>query len=153
MAQARRGRPPGPPRPLETPAAAAARRARAMASYYAMDPVRAWARAAIATAQRRARAAGIAFAITAADLREAAGTHCPALGTPLDYSRGRMTIRDDSATVDRLVPGLGYVPGNIAVISNKANVAKGRCSPEEIFAVGRWHGKQLNKRTSEATYG
>lgn len=143
---ARRGRPRGHPRPGETHEDREVRLARARDRYYSADPVTEWARAAISTARARARRFGLAFAITAADLRSIAPTHCPALGFALDYSRGRIVIQDDSPTVDRIIPPLGYVLGNIAVVSNKANNAKGRCSPEELFAVGRWTGKQLSQR-------
>ena len=80
----------------------------------------------------------MAFEISTADILERAGDTCPALGLTLDYSRGRLVIQENSPTVDRIVPEKGYVPSNIAVISNKANTCKSRCGPSELMDVGRW---------------
>jgi hypothetical protein len=47
---------------------------------------------------------------------------CPVLGMKLETHRG--AIGQNSPTIDRLVPSLGYVRGNVAIISNRANVLK-----------------------------
>lgn len=135
-------------RRVMTPEQAEARRKSAVLRYYSMNPVAAWARSAVSTARRRAKRSGVPFEITAADLMAVAGTHCPALGIVLDYTRGRGIIQMDSPTVDRLIGPLGYVVGNVAVISDKANRIKGNCDPHELFAVGRWHGKCLSSRST-----
>lgn len=141
---AKRGRPRKPLPPGTTPASAEVQRLKALIRYYAGDPKVRWARNALTAARGRAQRYGLAFAITVGDILTIAQDTCPALGMSLDYSRGRVVIQDDSPTVDRIIPPLGYVPGNIVVISNKANMTKGRCTPEEIMAVGRWHGKTLS---------
>lgn len=47
---------------------------------------------------------------------------CPILGIPLQFNRG--SVKDNSVTLDRIICSLGYVPGNIQVISWKANKLK-----------------------------
>lgn len=61
---------------------------------------------------------------------------CPILGTPIE--KGRHRVFDGSPSLDRLIPELGYVPGNIAVISYRANALKGNASPEELLALANW---------------
>lgn len=61
---------------------------------------------------------------------------CPVLGLDLDYElfkgHGPMANRP---TVDRLNPALGYVPGNVRVISHKANRFKNNMTLEEAELV------------------
>lgn len=61
---------------------------------------------------------------------------CPALGIPL--KRSRVTANDGSPSVDRIVPELGYVKGNVVVISNLANRIKTNASWQQIQAVATW---------------
>ncbi len=50
-------------------------------------------------------------------------THCPVFGTPLGIEGGQKHTRH-SPSLDRLDPTKGYVPGNVFVISNRANIIK-----------------------------
>jgi len=61
---------------------------------------------------------------------------CPILGIPLVRAVGLMT--DNSPSVDRIIPDLGYVKGNIAIISNRANRIKTNATASEIRAVADW---------------
>lgn len=89
-------------------------------------------------AKRRATRAKVPFAITTADIAAAwpRDDRCPALAIPL--RRGVRTVQDASPTLDRLNPQWGYVPGNIAVLSHRANVAKGASTADELEAVAAW---------------
>lgn len=82
------------------------------------------------TAKSRAQKKGIPFSITVEDI--AIPEKCPALGTPFK----RCT--QQAASLDRVVPALGYVPGNVQVISRRANTIKHNASAKEIRAVGDW---------------
>lgn len=86
----------------------------------------------IGAAKRRAKKAGLPFNITFEDIP--IPPVCPVLGIPLKRNKDKM--RFDSATVDRIVPALGYVKGNVIVISLKANAIKNNGTPEEILKVG-----------------
>lgn len=56
-------------------------------------------------------------------------THCPITGSEilLDYSN-----REQSPSLDRLIPELGYVKENVKVISNRANRIKSDATLEEL---------------------
>ena len=85
-------------------------------------------------ARRRSRAVGCPYTITHLDIY--IPDRCPVLGTPLEIGEG--SLGPTSPSLDKIVPSLGYVPGNIAVISHRANVIKQNATSEELFAVARW---------------
>lgn len=67
---------------------------------------------------------------------------CPVLGIPLKVNDGK--VGPDSISLDRIVPELGYVRGNVAVISQKANTIKSNGSVEDLEKVLLWlKGKKL----------
>jgi hypothetical protein len=74
------------------------------------------------------------FNITQEDVRIPAV--CPALGIPLVVHRG--VHGPDSPSVDRLIPKLGYVKGNVAVISYLANHIKLNATPDQLMRVALW---------------
>jgi hypothetical protein len=82
----------------------------------------------------RAAREGIPFAITPADIF--IPERCPILGIPLRAPGGGLF--DDSPTLDRRIPELGYVPGNVDVISAKANRLKSDATVEQLDALVRW---------------
>ena len=47
-------------------------------------------------------------------------SHCPVFGMPLEIGQGVPT--DNSPSLDKIIPALGYIPGNVLVVSNKANI-------------------------------
>jgi len=104
------------------------------------DPRSFWLRAALRNARVRAERDGLACTITRADLWPLMVDNCPALGIPLVY--GTDVRCAGSASVDKIVPALGYVPGNIAVISWRANTIKHNATPDELAAVAAWSRKQ-----------
>lgn len=71
---------------------------------------------------------GVHFDITMDDIE--VPTVCPLLGIPLSHSKGQQS--DSSPTFDRIIPELGYVPGNVLIISDRANRMKSNASLEEI---------------------
>lgn len=63
---------------------------------------------------------------------------CPVFCTPLNWmSEGKGTSHDHP-TIDRMVPELGYVKGNVRIISNRANRLKNNASLTEIEAIFRY---------------
>ena len=79
---------------------------------------------------RTAQHKGIPFDIGRDDVIYPA--YCPVLGYELDYSRkARGVVADNMATFDRVIPELGYVKGNVRIISARANRIKDSGTAEE----------------------
>lgn len=83
--------------------------------------------------RHRAKKLGVPFNLTENDI--SIPEHCPVLGIRLQRHKGRGKHADNSPSVDRIVPELGYVAGNIRVISNRANLLKSNASVEELTLV------------------
>ena len=58
---------------------------------------------------------------------------CPLLDIPLQDCKG--AAGDSSPSLDRLLPHLGYVKGNIIVISHRANQIKNCASVDELMLI------------------
>lgn len=70
---------------------------------------------------------------------------CPVLGLKLDYETppGKRDARNPALpTLDRWDNSRGYVPGNVFVISFRANSLKNDATADELEAVARYarHG-------------
>ena len=79
-------------------------------------------------AKQRAKTKNITFTITIEDV--IIPTDCPVFGIPLDHSD-----RLHAPTLDRVINNLGYVPGNVRVISAKANRLKNNGTIEEFEKI------------------
>lgn len=75
---------------------------------------------------------GTIVTITEADLN--VPEYCPALGILLDRHATRNT-RSNAPSVDRIDNDIGYVPGNVVVVSLKANRIKNDATIEELEKV------------------
>src|SRR5208283_1030773 len=82
------------------------------------------------SALNRSKAKKLPFNITVLDVPEAPA-FCPILGIPLVSNTGHRGTKPNSPTLDRIKPVLGYVIGNIQVISSRANTIKNDASAEE----------------------
>jgi hypothetical protein len=89
----------------------------------------------VAAARRRAKQKGLAFSITVDDV--SIPEYCPVLGIKIKHNYKKMQI-DSSPTIDRCIPELGYVRGNVRVISWRANRLKSNATPEELALVAAY---------------
>lgn len=80
------------------------------------------------TAQSRAKKKGQEFAISVQDI--VIPEKCPILQIPLFHGDGK--IIDNSPSLDRIDNSIGYVPGNVRVISKKANTYKGDMTLDQV---------------------
>lgn len=87
------------------------------------------------SAKRRAKQGGYDFSITLEDV--VVPKFCPILGLPLQVGKGRGNI-PNAPTLDKIDPKLGYVPGNVQVISRRANTMKSDASKSELVAFAKW---------------
>lgn len=80
------------------------------------------------SARKRSEKADIPFTIQWTDI--VIPEICPVFGLKLKKNEG--IHRDDSPSLDKKIPELGYIPGNIAVISWRANRLKSTMTVEEV---------------------
>ncbi len=93
----------------------------------------------LAKALKRAEARGVEFAIGAEHVR--IPEVCPVLGIPLVIGH---PDRGYWPSLDCIVPKFGYVPGNIQVISYRANRIKNDGTAEEHEKIAAWIREQDN---------
>lgn len=84
-------------------------------------------------ARIRAARHGVPFSLRAEDIT--IPTVCPVLGKPLTLPDGSGGPGDYSPSLDRIVPTLGYVAGNVRVISYRANRIRNDATLAELEAV------------------
>lgn len=94
-----------------------------------------------AQARQRGRSKGLEATITADDL--VWPTHCPVLGIELNYAdrsgqRGSGPTQQNWPSLDRWDNTKGYVPGNVFVISVRANVLKGNATADEMERIAAY---------------
>lgn len=93
-------------------------------------------------AKKRAKETNVPFTITKEDI--SVPDVCPVLGIPLEFGGGTgVENRANSPSLDRIIPELGYVPGNIAVISYRANLLKSNGTLEEHKMLVEWLTRTL----------
>lgn len=83
-------------------------------------------------ASRRATSLGVPFGITVDDIE--IPDVCPVLGIEIRID-ARGGFNPSSPSLDRVIPELGYVPGNVRVISNRANLLKRDATLAELEAL------------------
>lgn len=88
----------------------------------------------LATVRTKAKAKGIPCDIDITDIVIPAV--CPVFGTPFEVGVGRPL--PTSASIDKIIPSLGYVKGNIQIISALANTMKNSASPEQLKQFATW---------------
>jgi hypothetical protein len=84
-----------------------------------------------------AKKRGIKFTITKSDLHELdIPISCPVLGIPLRFEKGAAT--DNSVSYDRIDSTLGYEPGNLIIISMRANRLKSDATLNELRQISEF---------------
>lgn len=87
-------------------------------------------------AKRRAQKAELPFSITLSDV--VIPDLCPVFGVPLQVATGAPCGAANSPSIDRLIPDIGYVPGNVRVISWRASDLKRDATMDEIKKLLAW---------------
>jgi len=112
-------------------------------AWKAADPIRHL----LCQIKARCKRSNVPFAITKDDIELV--SHCPALGIELDYNTtqtGRgMATSPNAASVDRIIPHLGYVPGNVQIISWRASRLKNDISIDEMDKMISYYQKLINR--------
>lgn len=84
--------------------------------------------------RERAKRRGLECTITIEDIESVMVDVCPVLDIPLTVNE-LGSSRDNSYSLDRIDNNKGYVPGNIQIISVKANTMKSNATLEELEAL------------------
>jgi hypothetical protein len=86
-------------------------------------------------AKFNAHQAGRKFTITKELIESLYVTRCPILGIDLNWGPEAQESNDCSPSLDRIRSDLGYEPGNVWIISWRANRLKSNATPQELQAV------------------
>lgn len=96
----------------------------------------------MASAKLRAGHKKIDFDLTLDYLVAIAPDNCPVFKEPLKWGVGTKektgTWDYTSPSLDRVLPDKGYVKGNVAWISMRANMIKSNVTAKELYAVADW---------------
>jgi hypothetical protein len=96
----------------------------------------------LCNAKYRAKRFGVPFSIVEADVP--IPELCPILGIRLEKQRD--IHKNNSPSIDRVNPKLGYVVGNVQVISHRANYIKNNETDPKVFeAIASYLRKQKRK--------
>ncbi|MEO1077616.1 MAG: hypothetical protein AAFX41_16875 [Bacteroidota bacterium] len=95
----------------------------------------------VRAAKTRSTKAKVPFNLTPADIT--IPFECPVLGIPIIVGADKAS--DNSPSLDRVVPALGYVRGNVLVISNRANRIKNNATIAELRQVAEFFENHMSK--------
>lgn len=103
----------------------------------------------LTSARNHAKRDGVLFSLTIEDI--VIPERCPVFGMLLDRSRA---IKDHGPSLDRVIPKLGYVKGNVRVISWRANRLKHNMLLEEIESLARYIREHIEySNSTDVTMG
>lgn len=97
-------------------------------------------------AKARAKKSGILFTIELSDL--IIPEKCPILNIPLFFGEGKCS--ENSPSLDQIIPGAGYTPNNIQIISHKANTMKSNATFEQFEQLYFFWKSQRERLKREA---
>ena len=94
---------------------------------------------------------GVPFEITPRDIYDIfpEDATCPILGIPFVAGVGGSC--NNSVSIDKIEPSLGYVVGNIQIISKLANVMKSNATPEQLLKFADWVNTNYKENVCQKT--
>lgn len=98
---------------------------------------RTWEQELVYSAMKRGREQGVPCHISPRDI--AVPLVCPVLGIPIQRGVGHGC--DNSPSIDKIVPALGYVKGNIVVVSMRANRIKNDATLAELQLLAKFYSQ------------
>ena len=105
-------------------------------------------------ARCRARRDNLPFDITHEYLQSIATDECPVYGIMFEWGPsklGKGYTKENCPNLDRIVPEKGYVKGNVAFISQKANRIKDNGTMQDHYAIADWIWERINAEQKEST--
>lgn len=105
------------------------------------NPLHEWLTQTMTSARRRAGLRQTPCTITRKhvyELYKHTNGVCPVLGIPIELGIGKGQSCDNSPSLDCFETCKGYVPGNVHIISQKANQIKNNATTIEVQRVAAW---------------
>lgn len=87
--------------------------------------------------QNRASEKGFPCTITLEYLKTLYCEICPLLEIPLNWNSHAEGRDEFTPSVDKIIPELGYIPGNVRIISNLANMMKSYATKEQLLTFSK----------------
>ena len=72
---------------------------------------------------------------------------CPALGIKFKQGTEGSPV-DSSPSLDRIIPKLGYIKGNVQIVCHLANKIMSNATPEQVMAVAKHYKKITEKKNA-----
>lgn len=94
--------------------------------------------------QTRANEKGFPCTITWKDLEKIYTEKCPLLEIPLNWNSCANGRDEFTPSIDKIIPELGYIPGNVRIISNLANMMKSYANKEQLLTFAKNIEKYIN---------
>ena len=99
----------------------------------------------------RCKESGVRFELELSDIPPIPEC-CPILGIKLERTFGIKGGSGNSPSLDRIIPELGYIVGNIQWISKRANSSKNNLSIAELIKLGNWAERFINQEVDYEGY-
>lgn len=96
-----------------------------------------WVHRTLWKAKARAKKKNLPFNLTTDYILSIMSDNCPIFDEPF-ILHGTKTGADMTPNIDRIDPVKGYVEGNIAIISSKANRIKSAYQSKDLYKVAQW---------------
>jgi len=87
-------------------------------------------------AQNRAQKQNLNFNLDITDIN--IPEYCPILNIKLKLNSGKPGGSFDSPSLDKINPSLGYIKGNVQIISHQANMMKSNATKEQLILFSKW---------------
>lgn len=98
-------------------------------------------------ARCRAKKNNLPFNLTIEYLESIAYDACPIFKIPFEWGQsglGKGKTKQNCPTLDRIIPDKGYIVGNVAFISSRANRIKDNGTMEELYKIADWIWQHIN---------
>ena len=92
----------------------------------------------MATTRHNCKKKQIPFNLDVEYLLSIAVDKCPVFGFELAWDGVRNKVKSNSPSLDRIIPELGYIKGNVRYLSNQANTMKSYATKEQLQQFAQW---------------
>jgi hypothetical protein len=104
--------------------------------------------------RHRSKSKNLPFDLTFDYLISITTDECPVFKTPFKWGTNRGhkgCAPNNSPSLDKIIPELGYVQGNVAFISRRANKMKDDGTMQEHYAIADWIWEQTHAKKNSTT--